>query len=97
VSSALLRIELVRAVSRRLPALLPEAHELLMAIDYVSIGDRIVDAAANQPERDLRSLDAIHLATAQALEPDVTAMVTYDDRLALAARNAGMSVTSPHD
>ena len=95
VSSALLRIELVRAVTRTLPALLPDARELLMAFDYVSIDDDIVDAGANEPERALRSLDSIHLATAHALGSDVTAVVTYDDRLAHAARTAGMSIVSP--
>jgi len=95
VSSALLRVEFVRAVRRTLPALLPDALELLMAFDYVRIDDDIVDAAANEPERALRSLDAIHLATAQALGSDVAALVTYDDRLAQAARRAGKRVLSP--
>jgi predicted nucleic acid-binding protein len=95
VSSTLLRIELVRAVNRTLPALLPEAREQLMAFDYVAIDDDIVDAAANEPERALRSLDAIHLATAQALGSDVAALVTYDDRLAQAARRAGIRVLTP--
>lgn len=95
VSSALLRVEFVRAVRRTLPALLPDALELLMAFDYVRIDDDIVDAAANEPERALRSLDAIHLATAQALGSDVAALVTYDDRLAQAARAAGIRVLTP--
>lgn len=95
VSSALLRVEFVRAVRRTLPALLPDALELLMAFDYVRIDDDIVDAAANEPERALRSLDAIHLATAQALGSDVAALVTYDERLAQAARGAGIRVVSP--
>jgi uncharacterized protein with PIN domain len=44
-SSALLRIEVMRAVTRVFPALLPDARELLLAIDFVSIDDDIVDTA----------------------------------------------------
>lgn len=95
VSSVLLRIELLRAVRRAIPALLPEAGAFLLALDYVSIDDDIVEGAASVPDPGLRSLDAIHLATARVLGTDLTALVTYHDRLALAARNAGMSIVSP--
>ena len=43
----------------------------------------------------LRTLDAIHLATALALVPDLDAFVTYDDRLAEAARALGLPVVRP--
>jgi hypothetical protein len=95
VSSALLRIEVIRAVSRVLPAVLPDARELLLAFDYVSIDDEVVDAAMNEPDRMLRSLDAIHLATARVLGPDLDGLATYDDRLAAAAKDAGIAVVSP--
>lgn len=95
VSSALLRIEVIRAVTRVMPAILPDARGLLTAFDYVSIDDEIVDAAMNEPDRMLRSLDAIHLATARVLGPDLTGLVTYDDRLATAAHDAGIPVTTP--
>ena len=97
VSSALLRIELVRAVKRGLPAVLPEAEELLLAFDYLSIDEQIVDAAASESEPTLRSLDAIHLATARALGSDLAGMVTYDDRLARAAHDARIRVIAPRD
>jgi hypothetical protein len=48
VSSALLRIEVMRAVTRVFPALLPDARDLLLAFDFVSIDDDIVDAAMNE-------------------------------------------------
>jgi predicted nucleic acid-binding protein len=95
VSSALLRIEVMRAVTRVFPALLPDARDLLLAFDFISIDDDIVDAAMNEPERMLRSLDAIHLATARVLGEDLTGLVTYDDRLAEAANDAGFAVVSP--
>jgi predicted nucleic acid-binding protein len=95
VSSALLRIEIIRAVARAKPLLLPDARDLLLAFSYIAIDDEIVDAAMDEPDRSLRSLDAIHLATARLLGPDLDAIVTYDDRLATAASDAGLVSASP--
>jgi predicted nucleic acid-binding protein len=95
VSSALLRIEVIRAVGRVMPAALPDARALLLAFNYVSIDDEVVEAAMNEPDRMLRSLDAIHLATARVLGPDLDGLATYDDRLANAAKDAGISVIDP--
>lgn len=95
VSSALLRIEVMRAVHRAAPMLLPDARDLLTAFDYVAIDEDIVEAAMVEPDRALRSLDAIHLATARVLGTELTGMVTYDDRLAVAAAEAGMPVLAP--
>jgi predicted nucleic acid-binding protein len=97
ISSALLRIEVIRAVARVMPAALPDARELLLAFDYITIDDEIVDAAMNEPDRMLRSLDAIHLATARVLGTDLTGVITYDDRLARAAAEAGIPVIVPRD
>jgi uncharacterized protein len=97
VSSALLRIEVVRAVVRAMPAALPDARDLLLAFDYVSIDDEIVDAAMNEPHRMLGSLDAIHLATARLLGPDLDGLATYDERLAAAAKDVGLPVVDPRD
>jgi uncharacterized protein len=97
VSSALLRIELTRAVARAMPALLPDARELLLAFSYVAIDDDIVEGAINEPDRGLRSLDAIHLATARILAPELDALVNYDDRLLRAASDAGLVTVSPRD
>ena len=47
------------------------------------------------PGRPLRSLDALHLATALAIGPSLTAVVTYDVRMAEAARALGLRVTAP--
>ncbi len=95
VSSALLRIEVTRAVIRAMPALLPGARDLLLAFSCLAIDDDIVAAAMNEPDRGLRSLDAIHLATARVLGPDLDAIVSYDDRLLKAAQDAGLPTVSP--
>ena len=97
VSSALLRIELTRAVARAMPALLPDARELLLAFSCIAIDDDIVEGVMNEPDRGLRSLDAIHLATARILAPELDALVTYDDRLLKAATDAGLVTVSPRD
>jgi predicted nucleic acid-binding protein len=72
-------------------------HELLLAFDNLTFDDEIVEAAVNEPDATLRSLDAIHLATARALGADLAGMVTYDDRLARAARDARIAVVDPRD
>jgi predicted nucleic acid-binding protein len=97
VSSALLRIELTRAVMRAKPALLPDARDLLLAFSYIAIDDEVVEGAMSEPDRGLRSLDAIHLATARIFGPDLDAFITYDDRLGRAVQDAGMVVASPVD
>jgi uncharacterized protein len=97
VSSALLRIEVTRAVTRAKPALLPDARDLLAAFSYVAIDNDIVEGAMNEPDRGLRSLDAIHLATARILGPDLSAIVSYHDRLLKAAADAGLGTASPRD
>ena len=97
VSSDLLRIELTRAVARAMPALLPDARELLLAFSCIAIDHDIVEGAITEPDRGLRSLDAIHLATARILAPELDALVTYDDRLLRAATDAGLVTVSPRD
>jgi predicted nucleic acid-binding protein len=97
VSSALLRIEVGRAVARAMPTLLPEARDLLLAFSCIAIDDDIVEGAMNEPDRMLRSLDAIHLATARILAPELDALVTYNDRLLRAAGDAGLVTISPRD
>lgn len=97
VSSTLLRIEVTRAVMRAMPALLPDARDLLQAFSCIAMDDDIVEGAMNEPDRGLRSPDAIHLATARILAPELDALVTYDDRLASAANDAGLVTLAPED
>ncbi len=95
VSSALLRIEVARTIHRAFRILLPEARELLTIFSYIAVDDEIVEAAMNEPERSLRSLDAIHLATARLLVPELDALVSYDDKMIKAAADAGITCISP--
>jgi hypothetical protein len=95
-SSSLLRLELLRAVRRAgLPQLVVQARRELGAVQLVRIDDALLDRAiALDPPR-LRSLDAIHLATALALGADLGMVVTYDARMVEAAASLGLPVSSP--
>ena len=95
VSSALALTEVSRAVLRAAPMLLPRAAAVLAGVDQFAISrTRLQDAASLQPPG-LRTLDAIHVATALAIGSRVGALITYDKRLATAAAWHGLTVLSP--
>ena len=94
-ASQLTRIELVRTVARAAPDRIDRAREVLRGLALVRLDDEIVAAAENLSPDILRSLDAIHLATAHSLRAHVSAFVTYDFRLAQAAKTLGLNVHSP--
>jgi predicted nucleic acid-binding protein len=93
VTSALARVEVARAV-RTIGAEIA-AVSLLDRIDQMPLVDPLLDDAASVGGEGLRSLDAIHLASAVALEDGLTAFLTYDKRLAAAAAAAGLPPYSP--
>ena len=95
VSSQLLRIELLRAVARAAPDRTERAREVLNGFALLRIDDQIVEAAASLHPPILRTLDAIHLATAQTLREHVTGFVAYDRRVAEAATGLGLNVVAP--
>jgi len=95
VSSSLMRIEVARTVTRALPSAQAEVPALLAAFGYLAIDDEIAEAAAREPDPDLRSLDAIHLASARVLGEQLAAVVTYDERLAAATTRVGLPVHTP--
>ncbi len=91
----LVRVELIRAVTRAAPAGVSRARTLLAGVDLVPITPDLLDAAADLGPPSLRSLDALHLATALSLGPALAAFVVYDERLAQAATDAGLPVVAP--
>jgi len=64
-------------------------------VDLLRINDRVLDAAGLLAPPELRSLHAIHLASAAQLGSDLGAFVTYDERLATAAAERGLRVIQP--
>jgi predicted nucleic acid-binding protein len=95
VSSALARTEVLRALLPAGETALARGREVLARLDLVRVTDRVLDAAGALRPVELRSLEAIHLATAQRLGSDLGPFVTYDDRLAEAARRLGYRVAAP--
>ena len=95
VSSALARTEVKRAVLQLgLPAM-QRAEDVLNRIELVRLNNAVLNAAGVMKPEELRSLDAIHLATAALLETTLSDLVTYDTRMATAARAQGWAVASP--
>jgi predicted nucleic acid-binding protein len=94
VSSALAWTEVVRAV-RRARGRVDRARAVLEGIALAPIDDAILRGAGDLAPARLRTLDAIHLATALTLAEDLTTLVTYDERLAEAAARAGIAVAAP--
>ncbi len=96
VSSTLAEVELPRAVRRTEPALLAAVPGVLGRIAVYEIDELVRTTAAAYEQPAIRSLDAIHLATADAvLGDDLTAFVTYDRRLLVAAEDLGLPIASP--
>jgi predicted nucleic acid-binding protein len=99
VSSALVEIEVPRALRRSAPQALAGVPSALARLYRVEIDATVRATAAAYEDQLLRSLDAIHLATAQVLASgsgaELEAFVTYDKRLLTAAAAAGLPTASP--
>jgi predicted nucleic acid-binding protein len=95
VASALARTEVLRALLPAGDEAVTRGRQVLQRLDLVRVNDRILDAAGVLAPPELRSLDAIHLATAQQLGDELNAMITYDDRMAAAARRLGYRIVQP--
>lgn len=95
IISDLHRTELRRAAARaggRAPA---RAERLLAEFDVIRIDADVFDRAGRLAPPELRSLDALHLAAALSLGPDLAGIVVYDERLRAGAVAAGIPVVSP--
>jgi predicted nucleic acid-binding protein len=80
IASALARTEVARALSPLGPDAVRRGQDVLARVALVRVNDRV---------------DAIHLATAQRLGADLARIVTYDDRMAAAANQLGLTVARP--
>jgi predicted nucleic acid-binding protein len=107
-SSEVVRAEMARAIRRgnhdergivmdtaRLRAELGQLAKLCEGLDFVPVSSRVLNDAADLENPFLRTLDAIHVSTAAGLRKSLSAFVTYDQRLAAAAAEAGLPVISP--
>jgi predicted nucleic acid-binding protein len=95
ISSALARTEVLRALQPAGDQAIAAGRDVLRRIELIRVNDRILDTAGLLPPPDLRSLDAIHLATAQQLGNTLGQLVAYDDRLLRSARRLGLTTAKP--
>jgi uncharacterized protein len=95
VSSALARAEVVRALVPLGSEAVQRGRDVLARVDLLRVNNRVLDSAGVLAPPDLRSLDAIHLASAEQLGSDLRGFVTYDERLASAATSRGLQVIRP--
>ena len=94
-SSALAQTEVARALMEDGPAAVRRGRDVLQKLNLIRINDPVLILAGELRPAELRSLDAIHLATARLLGGDFAHLVTYDQRVTDAARSLGMHVASP--
>jgi predicted nucleic acid-binding protein len=95
VACDLVRTELMRAVRRVVPDRVLRAREVLDAITLVEVTAAVFEEAGRLEPADLRSLDAIHVASALDLGDSLEGLVTYDDRLGRAAQANAIIVIAP--
>ena len=89
------RAEVARALLPLGEAAVRRGHDVLAGLDLIRVTDRILSAAGSVQPDELRTLDAIHLATVRQIESDLSRIVTYDERMAAGARLAGWTTVAP--
>jgi len=80
---------------RRRPRRTGTCTLVLSGIGLIALDDALLGAAGALDVAGLRSLDAIHVAAASELGEDLTCIVTYDRRMAAAAKALGLAVAQP--
>lgn len=88
-------VETERAIRRTKPAPLTEMRAVLESVDVIELSPELMTRAAGLTPVELRTLDAIHLATLLMLGSTELDVVTYDDRLLSAVRQRGFAVRQP--
>jgi len=95
VSSALARTEVLRALLLEGEEGVARGRAVLGRIELIRVNDRLLTAAGLLQTPDVRSLDAIHLATAHALGSDLSQVISYDEWMVEAAKGLGLKTASP--
>lgn len=94
ISSDIMRVELLGNLSSK-PELLAQGHVLLREVTLVPVRKAVLDQAVLSMGFGLRTLDAIHHATAVRMASDLAGVLCYDKRLSTALQNFGLRVISP--
>lgn len=95
VTSELGRVEVLRTARRVGDHAVTQARAVIDSFDLIPLDRAVQDAACVMGTAALRTLDALHLASALAVREHVTAFVAYDHPLPSAARDAGLRVVAP--
>lgn len=95
VSSALITVEVRRGAIRSNPARLPRIDILLATVTQIEISLAVIESAGRIRDPMLRSLDAIHLATALLVREELSVLLSYDERLLDAAAAHGIPTAVP--
>jgi predicted nucleic acid-binding protein len=99
ITSRLATVEVPRALKRRgaesEAAGADAVRDVLELLELVELDEDVARLAPTLSPPTLRSLDAVHLASALAIGEELTEFITYDARLAAAARGAGLEVRAP--
>lgn len=95
ITNDLARTELLRAVRKTAPGRLTRARAVLDATEPMTIPTEVFDQAGVLAPDHLRSLDAIHIASALTLGDDLHALVAYDIRILAAAHAHGLRTVTP--
>ncbi len=97
ITSEIATIEVPRAAHLKTGAemVMGHAEELLLRFYIVALDDALLKSAARTRPPELRTLDAIHLASAIRIRDHIDAVVAYDHRLERAAKHSGLRVAAP--
>jgi hypothetical protein len=94
VAAEILEVEVLRAC-RRAGLGADAARAQLAAVRLLALTSEVRTLAGELDPPSVRSLDAIHVATALSLRERLTGLFTYDERMASTARDAGLMVFAP--
>lgn len=95
VTSTIGAIEFRRAVKRHYAQQLWAVERVLAEMTILELSHEVRRTAELLEPTILRTLDAIHLASALLVRDELEAFVGYDERLLEAARLAGIPTVSP--
>ena len=93
--SELAHTEVARAITRVDVSLHGQLNNVLERFGTIRVSSQILTIASVLSPTNLRTLDAIHLASCLILGDDLTGFVTYDSTQAAAARHNGIAVIAP--
>ena len=94
-TSILSTVEVPRVVARQLGRFEARSLAIFRGVEVLPLDRALASLAVHVPPPELRSLDAVHVASALTLAPDIESVVTYDQRLGEAAKASGLRVVEP--